>query len=265
MKSVIITGCSTGLGLNMAKEFLKKGYRVYATSRDINSLTELKELGAETFQVDLESNKDIDSFVEKIDSVDMVINNAGYAQVGPLLQLSDKCIKDQFQINLFAPLYLIKRLVPKLLKRKRPVVINIGSISGVMATPFAGAYCSSKAGINIYTDVLRMELSPLGIRVVKVLPGIFKSSFGDNAESHIANDSCYYYKNLSSTLLKRAQASQKFSSKNEVVAKKIVSRINRRFVPSTLFVAKGAILGYFTGNYIPNLIKDFIFKKNFNL
>lgn len=265
MKSVLITGCSSGLGHFIAKEFLKRGDKVYVTSRNASSLIALKDLGAVPLEVNLEDEKDIEKIRKSLNSLDILINNAGYAQVAPILELDSKAFESQFRINLFAPHALIKTFVPLLVKSSNPLIVNIGSMSGVMATPFAGAYCSSKAAINIYTDVLRMELASLGIKVVKVLPGVFKSSFGSNAEKSIIGRSSKYYGDLNEILKERAQASQVFSSPTEKVAKKIVNKLTVRRVKSTMVVARGALMALFIGNYIPNIIKDYIFKKKFRL
>lgn len=265
MKSVLITGCSSGLGFHLAKNLLDKGFRVYGTSRNMKSLKLLIESGLIPIELDLLDTDSICSLTEEIDSLDYLINNAGFAQVGTLIDLNENLLKNQFQVNLFGPAFLINKLIPKLLNSNDPMIVNIGSMSGVMATPLAGAYCSSKAAFNIYTDVLRMELSSLGIKVVKILPGVFKSSFGKNAEESI--DSCKesYYKDINSKLKVRAYASQVYSSSPELVAGKIVKKILAKNIPPEIIVAMGGFTARFVSAFIPNVIKDLIFKMKFKL
>lgn len=265
MKSVLITGCSSGLGLNMAKEFLERGFRVYGTSRNKASLKQLCSKGLIPITLDLPDNNGIKSMLKDIESLDILINNAGYAQVGPMIDLDQDLVKKQFDVNLFGPIQIIKSFIPKLLESSNPCIVNIGSMSGLMATPLAGAYCSSKAAMNIYTDVLRMELSSLGIQVIKVLPGVFKSSFGVNAEDSISAKSDSLYKDIESKLEVRAYASQMISSSPEKVAKKIVDKMLVKNPPSVITVAKGGYTARFVSCFIPNALKDLIFKIKFKL
>lgn len=265
MKTVLITGCSSGLGYYLAVEFLKKGYKVYVTSRDTSSLKNLAKLGATILELNLLDSNSINNAVNKITTLDILINNAGYAQIGPMLDLSDDELLNQFRVNLFSPIKLIQILTPILKKSQNAKIVNIGSMSGIMATPLAGSYCSSKAGINILTDVLRMELSIHNIKVIKVLPGVFKSSFGHNAENSINLRPSSNYPNLHKTLVKRAQASQKIATPTKKVANILARKIDKKHTQSTILVAKGAIAALFTSIFIPTFIKDFIFKRSFNL
>ncbi|MGC4059403.1 MAG: SDR family NAD(P)-dependent oxidoreductase [Aquabacterium sp.] len=124
-------------------------------------------------------------------SVGMLVNNAGYGAMGPLLDIPDAQWQRQFDVNVFAPMALTRAVLPDMIGRRRGTVVNISSVSGVMPTPFAGAYCASKAALNTLSDSLRMELRPLGIDVVTVQPGGIQSSFGDRAadEVNMAADS----------------------------------------------------------------------------
>lgn len=265
MKSAVITGCSSGLGYHLAIELLKQDFRVYGTSRELESLDKLIKLGLVPLYLDLADKNSIENFISEVDDVDILINNAGYAQVGPMIQLDQEIVKKQFEVNFFSHLHIINSFIPKMVEKESPVIVNIGSMSGVMATPLAGSYSSSKAAFNMYTDVLRMELSSLGIRVVKVLPGIFKSSFGINAEKEIKSNKSKFYKDIESQLTVRAHASQNYSSSPENVAKKIVRKILKRKPPGTIIVGRGGFTARFVSYYVPSFIKDYVFKKKFKV
>lgn len=259
MKSVIITGCSTGLGYFLAKEFIKKSYKVICISR--NSNKELLEIGCSFIKTDINDYSQIDKALEKIEAVDILINNAGYAQFGPLTDLDIKSIEDQFKTNFFAPLYLIKKCIPILLKSDNPKVVNIGSMSGILPTPFAGAYCSSKSGINMYTDVLRMELSPFGIKVIKVLPGIFRSNFGNRAQENLFINKNSIYRDIGKKLKKRSYVSQSVNTNTGKYARGVVKRLIKYNSPYLIYTGKGAFSVLLFRRLIPARLLDFILKK----
>ncbi len=110
----------------------------------------------------------------------MLINNAGYGAMGPLLDGGTEAMQRQFETNVFSIVGVTQAFFPAL-RRSKGLVVNIGSVSGVLVTPFAGAYCASKAAVHALSDALRMELAPFGIRVMEVQPGAIDTSFAKNA------------------------------------------------------------------------------------
>lgn len=259
MKSVLITGCSSGLGYYLAEEFLKRKWKVYGISRTINK--KLEKSGAILFKVDINSHIDIESVLLKIEKIDILINNAGYAQFGPLIELDLKYIVEQFNTNFFSQLFITQKAIPLLLKSESPRIVNIGSMSGILPTPFGGAYCSSKSAINMVTEVLRMELVPLGIKVIKILPGVFKSGFGNRSESHIVIKEKSLYKNLEQKLKTRSHISQTFNTKTQKYAFKIVSKIIKKNPPYKYYTGKGAYSSLLLKIVFPLKILDFILIK----
>lgn len=259
MKSVIITGCSSGLGYYLAKEFVKKRWVVHCISRNVNK--ELLGIGCNFIETDINEYSQIDKAILAIKSVDILINNAGYAQFGPLLDLDLDKVENQFRTNLFSPLYLIKKVVPLLKKSSNPKIVNIGSMSGILPTPFAGAYCSSKASINIFTDILRMELSVLGISVIKILPGVFKSNFGNEAEKKLIIKSGSEYPEIGKKLKKRSWVSQSVNTNTELYAEKIAKKLIKRKTPPIIYTGKGAYSALIFKSIFPIKILDIILKK----
>lgn len=259
MKSVLITGCSSGLGYYLASEFLNRNWNVYGISRTVNK--ELERKGCILFEADINNYNEIDLVVSKISKLDILINNAGYAQFGPLIDLNLKYVQEQFNTNLFSPLYLIQKVIPLLLKSYSPRIVNIGSMSGVLPTPFGGAYCSSKSAMNMFTDVLRMELQPLDIKVVKVLPGIFKSGFGKRSENQIVINKESLYKDLEIKLKQRSHISQTFNTKTKKYAYNIVSKVIKRNPPLKYYTGKGAYSSLLLKVLTPVKLLDYILKK----
>ncbi len=189
-KIVLITGCSSGIGAALALEFQRRGHTVYASARRPEALAPLAEKGIRTLALDVNDDASIAAAATAVErdagQLDILVNNAGFSQVGAVIDLSREDLRKQYETNVIAPVAVTRAFVPLLRKavagNGMAVLANIGSIVGLFATPFAGAYCSSKAAIHSLSDALRMELAPFGIRVVTVQPGGVRSSFGDHAE-----------------------------------------------------------------------------------
>lgn len=193
-KVVLITGCSTGIGRALAEAFHEAGgYQVYASARRLDRLRELGEQGIHTLPLDVNDEGSIHAAVERIEDeqgrIDVLVNNAGFAAMGPLAELPVEKLRGQFETNVVAPVAISQASLPLLREAVktsgRARIANIGSVSGILTTPFSGAYCASKAAIHCISDALRMELAPFGIHVVTVQPGGIQSSFGENSAASI--------------------------------------------------------------------------------
>ncbi len=190
VKTVFITGCSSGIGAALAREFHQRGHRVYATARQLPALDSLASAGVRALAVDVNDDAAIraafDSVRGESGSIDLLVNNAGFSRVGAVVDLTREDLRDQYETNVIAPVRVTALALPLLraavAARGKATVANVGSIVGLFTTPFAGAYCSSKAAMHSLTDALRMELAPFGIDVVSIQPGGVRSSFGEHAE-----------------------------------------------------------------------------------
>lgn len=184
MPLALITGCSSGIGRALADVFKTAGYEVWATARKAEDVAVLAGAGFTAVQLDVNDGPALQALSERINQqrggLDLLINNAGYGAMGPLLDGGVEALQRQFETNVFAVVGVTRALFP-VLRRARGLVVNIGSVSGVLVTPFAGAYCASKAAVHALSDALRMELAPFGIRVMEVQPGAIASSFARNA------------------------------------------------------------------------------------
>lgn len=184
MPVALITGCSSGIGRALADAFKSAGFEVLATARKAEDVAILAAAGFTAVQLDVNDEPALEQLSERINQqyggLDILINNAGYGAMGPLLDGGVAAMQRQFETNVFAVVGVTRALFP-VLRRAKGLVINIGSVSGVLVTPFAGAYCASKAAVHALSDALRMELAPFGIRVMEVQPGAIASSFAKNA------------------------------------------------------------------------------------
>lgn len=184
MPVALITGCSSGIGRALADTFKAAGYEVWASARKAEDVALLSAAGFTAVQLDVNDGAALELLSARINQerggLDVLINNAGYGAMGPLLDGGVAAMQRQFETNVFAVVGVTRALFP-VLRRAKGLVVNIGSVSGVLVTPFAGAYCASKAAVHALSDALRMELAPFGIRVMEVQPGAIESSFAKNA------------------------------------------------------------------------------------
>lgn len=215
-RTVLITGCSTGIGAAMARELHARGHVVYATARRPEALAELGQLGLKTLALDVNDDASIAAAMNTVQAetghLDILVNNAGFSQVGAILDLTREDLRAQYETNVIAPLSVTRAAMPLLraavAKNGGAQVTMIGSIVGLFTTPFAGAYCSSKAALHALTDALRMEVKPFGIDVLTVQPGGILSSFGDNAEQNMQLPDDSLYRGVEEGVRARAQAGQ---------------------------------------------------------
>ena len=215
-RCVLITGCSSGIGAALAQEFHRRGHLVYATARRPETLAPLAALGIKTLAMDVNDDASIATALSTVRTeqgrLDLLINNAGFSQVGAVVDLSREDLRAQYETNVIAPVAVTRTALPLLraavARDGRAVLANVGSIVGLFTTPFAGAYCSSKAAIHSLSDALRMELAPFGIAVVTIQPGGVRSAFGNHAEAALRLPDDSLYKPVERGVHARAQAGQ---------------------------------------------------------
>ncbi len=179
-----ITGCSKGFGRSLAEQALGAGYRVVATARRTEDLGDLASRYPErvlTLALDVTSTAQIDTAVaaatEHFGSIDVLVNNAGYIYLGAIEEGEDQDVRALFETNLFAPVALIKAVLPSMRARRKGHIVNISSIGGLITFPGSGYYNMVKAGVEALSDVLAKEVGPLGIDVTVVAPGAFRTNF----------------------------------------------------------------------------------------
>jgi NAD(P)-dependent dehydrogenase (short-subunit alcohol dehydrogenase family) len=232
-KTVFITGCSSGIGAAMARDFARRGHRVFATARRRDSLAPLEAEGIRALTLDVDDDASIAAALEVVrqeaGALDVLVNNAGFSQVGAVIDLTRDDLRRQYETNVIAPAIVTGRAVPLLraavAQSGRAVVANVGSIVGLFTTPFAAAYCSSKAAVHSITDALRMELAPFGIRVVSIQPGGVRSSFGAHAEAAIRLPEDSLYRPVERGIRARAQAGQQGATPAETFAGPVVEAL----------------------------------------
>lgn len=215
-KTVLITGCSSGIGAALAREFARRGLRVYATARRPESLAPLEADGITGLALDVDDDASIAAALARVEAesgtLDLLVNNAGFSQVGAVVDLTRQDLRRQYETNVISPARVTALAMPLLRaaveRNGAATVANVGSIVGLFTTPFAAAYCSSKAAVHSITDALRMELEPFGIHVVSIQPGGIRSAFGNHAEAAIRLPADSPYRPVEAGIRARAQAGQ---------------------------------------------------------
>ena len=185
-KSILITGCSSGIGLCVAQGLRRRGYRVFATARQPQDISRLQQLGLESLQLDLADSHSIHHAVDEIlirsgGRLDALFNNGAYGQAGAVEDLSREVLRAQFETNLFGTVELTNRIIPVMRKQGCGRIILNGSVLGLVALPYRGAYSASKFALEGLADTLRLELAGSGISVSLIEPGPIKSRFRANS------------------------------------------------------------------------------------
>jgi NAD(P)-dependent dehydrogenase (short-subunit alcohol dehydrogenase family) len=191
-KVALVTGSSSGIGLETSLTLAENKFRTYATMRNIDKAANVLELakkrnvGLEIVKLDVNDDysvqQGIQQIVEKEKTIDLLVNNAGYTQLGAIEDLSLNEIQAQFNTNVFGIIRLIKEVAPVMRsQRTGGTIINIGSANGFFGVPCASAYVSTKFALEGLTQSLRFELAHFGLKVVIIEPGAIKTNVATNS------------------------------------------------------------------------------------
>ena len=238
-RTVLITGCSSGIGAALAQEFHARGHKVITTARRIDSLQPHVAQGMAAVALDVNDPASIEAAVAIVQSshghIDILINNAGYGQFGAMMDLKSEDLRAQFDTNVIAPVAVTQAFLPLLRKAastsanangiNKPCIANVGSISGLVTTPFSGVYCASKAALHALSDAMRMELAPFGIGVVTIQPGAIASNFGNAGQEHVRLPATSLYQPIAKFIEGRANMSQRGATPSDAFARDVVNHL----------------------------------------
>jgi NADP-dependent 3-hydroxy acid dehydrogenase YdfG len=184
-RNVLVTGASSGIGAATAGVLAGAGHRVYAAGRRLERLEQLagRRPGIVPLALDVTDPASIDAAVKRIEAdgggVDVVVNNAGYAAVGPVETVDRDEVRRQFAVNVFGLLDVTRAVLPGMRERGRGRLVNVSSIAGRTAFPGSGVYAASKYAVEALSDALRMEVAGFGVDVVVVQPGFVRTEITD--------------------------------------------------------------------------------------
>jgi short-subunit dehydrogenase len=267
---VLVTGASSGIGMSIAKEFISKGFRVYGTTRYPEKISKVE--AAEILFIPLDvtsalSRKTCIEYILNIEGrINILVNNAGYGQMGPLADITGDIMHKQLDINLVGPASFTQMIIPTMIMQKSGMIVNISSISGVMPSAFAGAYCASKAALNAWSDTLRMELKPFGIKVITVQPGAIQSNFGNTAANNLVfGKEKSFYAPIAEFINKRAMISQEGANTSEEFARRLVRQLIKKRPRSIVRIGKSSIIYPLLKRWLPTCLLDLIISRKFGL
>ena len=188
-KNILITGCSSGIGKNVAITLHNKGWRVFATCRSKTDCTFFTKLGIESFPLDLLKEESINCAVrlvkEKTKSqLDVLFNNGAYAIPGAIQDIPRSAMREIFEVNVFGQIDLINRCIPLMMNTDYPKVINCSSVLGFISLPYRGLYSATKYSIEALTDALRRENYDSKIKFVLIQPGPINTDIKKKSVKH---------------------------------------------------------------------------------
>ncbi len=234
-KIALVTGASKGIGLATARRLIDDGYTVYCAARSIDMMAELAEKGGIVARLDCSDDASVTALAERIltesGGVDVIVNNAGYGQYGPIEAVPMEVGRAQMEVNFFAPVRLIQLLAPSMRARGGGRIINISSVAGKVYSPLSGWYCASKFALEGISDCLRIELKPFNIKVILVEPSPIKTEWSNGAKNSLlaasAGTAYEDFARKSHGLLQGA-TDGKAASGAEAVVKSILKAINAK-------------------------------------
>lgn len=258
-RNVLITGCSdSSLGSALALALQKNGdLQVFAAARDTSKMTALSSAGIQTFTLDVTSPESIKSLVDEITQstkgrLDMLINSVGGGHYQPFLHLDIEKAKQIFDVNVWGFVATTQAFLPLLLanaepgkKGRKSVVVNNTSISSVLRTPYHSAYSASKAAMAMFNDIQRIELEPLGIKVVDLKTGSLESNFGENKTNLYELPEDSPYQPIKDEVMKviTGETTEAYAEDRKAWAKNVVKDLMKNFDSPPTEIWRGGAAG----------------------
>jgi short-subunit dehydrogenase len=182
-KTALVTGASSGIGKEIAKQLIADGHAVYVAARRVESMRDLEALGATPLALDITRDADVVRVVERIKAerggVDILVNNAGFGMYGAVEDTSIDDARYQFEVNIFGLARLTQLVLPHMRAAGGGKIVNISSMGGKIYTPLGAWYHATKHALEGWSDCLRLELAPFNIDVIIIEPGAIQTEFGD--------------------------------------------------------------------------------------
>ncbi|KAM0346006.1 hypothetical protein ACHAPU_006060 [Fusarium lateritium] len=263
-RSLLITGCSEGSSGNaLALAFAAQGMRVFATARSLRTLTNLEAEGIETLVLDVTDPESITNLRNEISSrtqgkLDILMNNAGTMYEAPALEADPSKVKSMFETNVFGLFNVTTAFTPLLIasvsgSKSAPVIVNVASVLARLPFPFSSAYNATKAAVAAYSDTLRLELDPLGIRVVTLYMGEVSTKLMSPDTILFGADSIYA--DLESNVKERSRIHRDKSISATAFAQQVVAKVLNS---NTNYIWKGtnALLVWFLNAIGPRKVFD---------
>jgi short-subunit dehydrogenase len=265
-KTVLITGASSGIGNAAAKYLFEKGHNIYGASRTTSIQTFPFKILQMDVKIDDSVNNAISRIIDTEGKIDVVINCAGFGLAGSIEDTSVDEAKDQFDTNFFGLFRVCKAVIPEMRKQRSGLIINMGSLAGLVPIPFQAFYSSSKYAVESFTEALRIELAPFGIKVALIEPGDFKTGFTANRKTAAQSKvNITYLDNFSKAL--SAMEKDEAGGPSPVKIAKLIGRIIDDSSPRLRYTTGkfSQIFPVKLRNYIPHKLSEFLLMKYYGL
>jgi NADP-dependent 3-hydroxy acid dehydrogenase YdfG len=272
-KAVLITGCSSGIGAATAAHLADQGWKVYATARRPETLTDLRDRGCETLALDVTDESSmpaaVDAVTEAEGAVGVLVNNAGYSQSGALETLPMEQVRRQFETNVFGLLRMCQLALPGMRAQRWGKIVNVGSMGGRLTFPGGGVYHATKYALEALSDVMRFEVRGFGVDVILIEPGLIVTNFGEVAAGSVSDTGAdAAYAEFNKQVAKRTQEAykgpmSKLGGGPEAVAEAIAKAISTSRPKTRYPVTASARLLLGQRRLTPDRVWDMIMRSQF--
>ena len=270
-KAILITGCSTGIGRATAERLAANGHNVYASARRIESIADLAEKGCKTIALDVCDEASMKAAVAQIEAaegaVGVLVNNAGFAQDGPIEEVPLDAVRKQFETNVFGLVRLTQLVLPGMRKQRWGRVINVSSMGGKLVFPGGGFYHATKFAVEAISDALRFEVRGFGVAVSIIEPGAIRTQFMETSDAgmeHVGGEGSPYAAYMTG-VGERYRGTYKGSTAAEpVVVAKVIERAIKAKKPRSRYpITAGARFLLATRRLLPDQGWDAMMRSQF--
>ncbi len=272
-RSVLITGCSSGIGYDAAHSLFKAGWRVFATCRKAEDVDRLTNEGLEALQLNVTDETSMDSALSEIlsrtgGSLDALINNAAYATPGAAEDIPTEALREIFETNLFGLHALTRKVIPVMRKQGHGRIVNIGSVLGYVVFKWRAAYVATKYALEGYTDTLRLEMKDTPIKIILINPGPITSRIRQNSvphfEKHINWSASPRAEQYRKSLLKRLyedRGPDRYQLPASAVTKKLFVALDAKNPAPKMYVTTPAYTMNILRRFLPTRALDWLIQK----
>ena len=265
-KTVLITGCSTGIGKTVAVYFQAMGWNVAATMRNPENETELIELeNLKCIRLDVQDEDSIEKAIAETMSafgaIDVVVNNAGYGTIGPFEAASNEQIYRQFDTNVFGVMNVTRAILPYFREKRQGTIINIASLGGRMTFPLYSLYHASKWAIEGFSESLQFEVRPFNIRIKIIEPGSTRTDFFGRSQEVIVKKGLVAYDSYVNTVVPNLQKSGANAPEPDGVAATVYRAASDNSWKLRYQAGSGAALFMFLRRILPTRFLNSILRK----
>jgi 1-acylglycerone phosphate reductase len=266
VKTALITGCSSGIGKELAKEFKTRGWEVFAGARRVEMMDDLAKLGINVIGLDVTDQESVDAakllVEEKANGkLDLLFNNAGQSCTFPAADLAIEDAQKCYDVNVFGVMRMVRTFLPMLIAAKGTIA-NTGSITSMLQVPFSTVYSSSKAALTQYANGLRLELAPFGVKVVTTLTAAVKT---DIADTRGLPEGSLYAAVEDGVAERRSFAANNNPMSADVYAKRVVDQLVKKSPKPFFWEGNNWFKIWFALTFLPRRLVDYILMRRFKL